>query len=518
MTNVFLSYGREDRETARLYAEAFGAEGLSVWWDQRIAAGDVWDDVIQEALEAARCVVVLWSKRSLSKRWVRSEAKIGLDRGVLIPVEIEDGIKLPAAFTLVQSERLPRWSGDRNDPCFRSIIESIRQKSKQPARARGSARPARVPNPYVATIEIMLSGNQTLYRVLSPGADPFHAAPRNLRINTDAVRGLMERNFELEDPDNPFWSFRLKDVGTALADELYRTPSFAADVAAVVARAGELGRVRVRFLVDRERFPLHLEALHDDVREWWALETSIIRRLDVAAWAPALFEDEATRSGPLNWLIVDAAEPIDGEPGHGSEECARLAALLRQQKRSRTTGETIGDVVSIPGSKQDRMSAEAVRDAIRAVLTGERGDRRRNAAGTVHVAHFAAEIAYDGQRRTGSLLVADPDGSNVAIPMDGLGRWLKDAGVRLVTMSGRNRPDPLALYDLARSGVPALLGFRLDVGDEEAADYFQAFYGAMLAEGQSLEAAAVQARRRVRDDYGDNRIWAAPLLILQTPG
>ena len=74
--DIFLSYNREDAATARLYADAFAAEGLNVWWDTALRSGEAYDEVTEAALRGAKAVVVLWSPRSVVSRWVRAEATI----------------------------------------------------------------------------------------------------------------------------------------------------------------------------------------------------------------------------------------------------------------------------------------------------------------------------------------------------------------------------------------------------------------------------------------------------------
>ena len=71
----------------------------------------MWDEVIERELTAAQCVVVLWSRTSTGKHWVRVEASEGLQRGILIPALIED-VRPPLAFRLVQAELLADWFGD----------------------------------------------------------------------------------------------------------------------------------------------------------------------------------------------------------------------------------------------------------------------------------------------------------------------------------------------------------------------------------------------------------------------
>ena len=80
MSDIFISYAREDRAKAKALAELFQQQDWSVWWDRSIPPGRSFDEVIEEALGAAKCVVVLWSKNSASSDWVKGEAAEGLRR------------------------------------------------------------------------------------------------------------------------------------------------------------------------------------------------------------------------------------------------------------------------------------------------------------------------------------------------------------------------------------------------------------------------------------------------------
>ena len=47
MTHIFISYAREDRETAERLARALAGHGWAVWWDRDIPAGQAFDRVIE---------------------------------------------------------------------------------------------------------------------------------------------------------------------------------------------------------------------------------------------------------------------------------------------------------------------------------------------------------------------------------------------------------------------------------------------------------------------------------------
>jgi hypothetical protein len=64
-------------------------------------------------LDAVRCVVVLWSRDSVTSEWVRIEAYEGQRRGILIPALLDDVTEsIPLAFSLTQAASLVAWSGN----------------------------------------------------------------------------------------------------------------------------------------------------------------------------------------------------------------------------------------------------------------------------------------------------------------------------------------------------------------------------------------------------------------------
>lgn len=124
VTDVFVSYASEDREQAERLAHAFDQQGWSVWWDRKIVAGQEFDQAIEYELERAKSVVVLWSSRSIASEWVRNEAAVGAQRGVLVPAMIES-VKLPLEFRRKQTADLNGWNGELSHSGFRSVCEGV---------------------------------------------------------------------------------------------------------------------------------------------------------------------------------------------------------------------------------------------------------------------------------------------------------------------------------------------------------------------------------------------------------
>ncbi len=126
MADVFISYSRGDAARARRFAEAFEGLGLSVWWDDALRSGEAFDEAIEQALKAAKAVVVLWSKSSVVSRWVRAEATIADRNRTLVPAMIEP-CERPIMFELTQTADLAHWQGDAADKAWLALVADVQR-------------------------------------------------------------------------------------------------------------------------------------------------------------------------------------------------------------------------------------------------------------------------------------------------------------------------------------------------------------------------------------------------------
>ncbi len=130
MSGIFISYAAEDRERAKMLAQALEQRGWPVWWDRKIPLGKSFDTVIEENLARAQCVLVLWTSASVESRWVRAEASEAAARDVLIPILLQPDVKLPLEFKLLQAANLADWNGDAEHPAFQALLSHIESMLK----------------------------------------------------------------------------------------------------------------------------------------------------------------------------------------------------------------------------------------------------------------------------------------------------------------------------------------------------------------------------------------------------
>jgi tetratricopeptide (TPR) repeat protein len=106
MAAVFISYTRVDYARAKVLARAIKAAGYTVWWDQELESGESFGPEIEQQLTDAVCVIVLWSRTSVTRPWVRAEARWGHDMNKLVPLALDD-CTLPLPFGELHTPRLP---------------------------------------------------------------------------------------------------------------------------------------------------------------------------------------------------------------------------------------------------------------------------------------------------------------------------------------------------------------------------------------------------------------------------
>jgi hypothetical protein len=89
---AFISYSREDSEFALRLAQDLKAAGAAVWIDQLdIAAGELWDNAIEQALIASPRMLLILSPGSARSNNVRNEISFALEQGkTVIPVLYQD--------------------------------------------------------------------------------------------------------------------------------------------------------------------------------------------------------------------------------------------------------------------------------------------------------------------------------------------------------------------------------------------------------------------------------------------
>lgn len=124
MSEVFVSYKREDFVAVKRLVDGLTAEGLDIWWDQMIAPDAPWEETIERQLSAAKAVIACWSRISVASENVKAEARRARQEGRLLQVYLED-CEPPLFFGERQGVKLRDWNGDRTSSQYRALVDGL---------------------------------------------------------------------------------------------------------------------------------------------------------------------------------------------------------------------------------------------------------------------------------------------------------------------------------------------------------------------------------------------------------
>ena len=242
MTDVYIAYAREDRESVRTLSEMLRFEGWDVWMDPSEPSTDN-SAAVDLKLGSAGAILVVWSGYSRGSEYVRSEAATGLYKNKLIQVRI-DRASPPRPFDQVEVTDLGRWSGERDDPNWRKIVAAVRLYAGMPGSARPQVtrRGVMTPPPYlepkrsVAWAPLIAAGLFVAAGVGVWMGDPFGwrtgdgaggpdtIATSSTGLESERVVEAASTVFEDTEESNTSWTRVKRDSSDALRDYVVDFP------------------------------------------------------------------------------------------------------------------------------------------------------------------------------------------------------------------------------------------------------------------------------------------------------
>ena len=124
MTDVFISYKREERARCLSIHDALVELKLSVWFDAHIEPGTDFDREIEREVRGAGAVLVLWSELAADSDWIRAEARTGRQSERLVAARLDDCLP-PLEFASVQAVDLFDRRDFQSGEGWRQIVARI---------------------------------------------------------------------------------------------------------------------------------------------------------------------------------------------------------------------------------------------------------------------------------------------------------------------------------------------------------------------------------------------------------
>lgn len=131
MTDIFVSCEHEERDRLMYkLCVAMQPRGWSIWCDTGKGEGkpwaDAWARLVDMELAAAKCVLVVWTARSVESSQVHHCARQGQNRGCLFQVVL-DGVSPPPDFRDLPSVDLSLWDQTFVDSRLNGLRDGVRR-------------------------------------------------------------------------------------------------------------------------------------------------------------------------------------------------------------------------------------------------------------------------------------------------------------------------------------------------------------------------------------------------------
>lgn len=328
-----------------------------------------------------------------------------------------------------------------------------------------------------------------------------------LELNPDELTRL---SLECEDLEGAkHWQRHLGYIGETLFRQIFEAnPRFFKRYYRYLAKIDDEKNVSIRFVVDRNVHPIVLEALKETGDAHWMLKGPIYRRVNLPSDRYALFQDQDTRERPVNCLLIEAnleTQALIPKLGIALDRLENVKSEIAWLKRRleelrKANPRLIGEVAVVDGPGRHARFGDAVHEAV--------------SSGSWHLIHFAGHSHFGGN--IGRVFFPSARGQPIEErTIEELSDWLRRCDARFVFLSSCHSSEEDFVFELASAHVPAVLGFRWNIEDELAEEYTKSFYTHLFRE-LSLESAFFEARKQMHATNRDKRIWASPILVMQT--
>lgn len=130
MSDVFISYTRADSPHAERLSALLQDEGVDVFVDHALVAGEDWSAAVREALLGSRIVVALLSANSRRGKWVEEEILSAMQQGQRIaPVLLDEHGKENWVWPVLAGwKAFDLTAGDTMESVAAAVLHALRRK------------------------------------------------------------------------------------------------------------------------------------------------------------------------------------------------------------------------------------------------------------------------------------------------------------------------------------------------------------------------------------------------------
>lgn len=127
MTDLYLSYGTRERHWVSKLATRLDDAGYSVCWNSDVVPGQDFHESSAQALQAAKCVLSIWSETSVQDYWVLNDSESALSRNALLSLRHRE-VVIPEALRTAPTTDLSAWDEASLEATLQPLLKLISRR------------------------------------------------------------------------------------------------------------------------------------------------------------------------------------------------------------------------------------------------------------------------------------------------------------------------------------------------------------------------------------------------------
>ncbi|ACN13868.1 hypothetical protein HRM2_07540 [Desulforapulum autotrophicum HRM2] len=341
----------------------------------------------------------------------------------------------------------------------------------------------------------------------------FDPSPDYFQIDMKKITTLIDQSHHIEQADD--WKDKLHAIGYEILKELFeQNRAFHEKFNYLKTKVSDEKNITIRFDVEEDIYPLVLEAVLDERKDYRMLQSPLFRSVKmgdpIGGSSDILFVDNVNERPSINCLIIaaDAAgDVVDKNINNGNKihlpplpevlnETHSICDYLHINKKKFKINHV--DMV-VPKQKSDFWND------LKECLTDRTWD----------LIHYAGHSYFDPVSKTGYFFYPGKE-TPIPVKSDNFCHTLRYRNkTQMIYLSSCQSSGADFVLRLAQQLIPVIIGFRWPIDDDKATEYAMLLYENLFEKNKSLPDAFFETRRKVNEKYSDNSIWAAAMLIIQ---
>lgn len=129
MSDLYISYGTRERHWVSLLASQLDDAGYDVCWNSTAIPGQAFYESNEQAMQASRCILSIWSDTSVQDYWVLNHSEAAISRNTLLSLRHRE-VVIPESLRTAPTVDIATWDEASLNTVLPSLLKLVANRCK----------------------------------------------------------------------------------------------------------------------------------------------------------------------------------------------------------------------------------------------------------------------------------------------------------------------------------------------------------------------------------------------------